>query len=179
VNWEALTAISTAFTGLVILLTVLFAARQVRALNEQSKTMTAQIEHLRRATTLEGTVAIFDEIMAPEIMDSYNFVMTEFAEKMKDERFHNDAVARAPDVSVHKEILIIRHLERVGTLVKNGLVDSDVLLDFMRLFIAEMWDNLGPLALEQRKLYAEPRIWENFEYIARLAKDQAATDPKT
>ena len=172
-NWEALTAISTAFTGVVILLTVVFAARQVKVLNEQSKAMSAQLEHLRRATQLAGTLAIFDEIMTPEIADATRFVQNEFVERMKDERFHAEALERAPDWTVHKEVYIFRHFERIGTLIKNGLVDSDVLLDFMGLFIRDHWSRLGPLALEQRKMRGEPSLWENFEYLAALAEADA------
>jgi hypothetical protein len=168
-SWEALTAISTAFTGLVILLTVLYAARQVRALNEQSRAMSDQLDHLRRATQLEGTLAIFDEITAPLIADSYRFLLNDFDEKMKDERFRAEAVGRAPDPSVHKEVVLLRHLERVGTIVKNELVDADVLLDFMGLFVEETWQHLRPLVLEQRKVHGEQRLWENFEYFATLA----------
>jgi len=173
VSWEALTAISTAFTGLVILLTVLFAARQVKALNEQSQAMSAQLDHLRRATQLEGTLAIFDEITAPEIVESYRFILTEFGERMNEERFREEAVLRAPDVTVHKEVVMLRHMERVGTIVKNGLVDADVLLDFMRLFVRENWKRLRPLVLEQRKVYGEPRLWVNFEHLASLSEDDS------
>jgi hypothetical protein len=173
VNWEALTAISTAFTGVVILLTVLYAARQVRALNEQSTAMAAQIEHLRRATQLTGTLAIFDEIMTIEVAAAARFVATEFAEMMKDERFHAEALERVPDWTVHKEVYMLRHLERIGTLVKNGLVDADALLDFMGLFIRENWRHLRPLALEQRKLYGLS-LWENFEYLALQAEANLA-----
>lgn len=174
-NWEALTAISTAFTGVVILLTVLFAARQVRALNEQSKAMSAQLDHLRRATQLEGTLAIFDEITMPEIGEAYRYILNDFPERMKDERFRMEALARAPDQTVHKELLILRHLERVGTLVKNGLIDADVLLDFMGFFVRETWEHLRPLVLEQRKRYGEARLWENFEHLATLAATDADT----
>lgn len=172
-NWEALTAISTAFTGLVILLTVLFAARQVRALNEQSNAMSAQLEHLRRATQLTGTLAIFDEIMTHEIADATRFMLTEFEAKMRDERFHAEALERAPDHGVHKEVYILRHFERIGTLVKNGLVDADVLVDFMALFIKEHWRLLRPLVLEQRNLYGQS-LWENFEHLAMRAEAESA-----
>lgn len=169
-NWEALTALSTAFTGLVFLLTVIFAARQVRALNDQSKALGAQLEHLRRATQLEGTLAVFDELFSPDLQHAYRFVMTEFEERMKDEIFRQEALARAPDMQAHLEIYILRHMERIGTLVKNELLDSDALLDFAGFFIQELWDKLAPLALEQRRRYGNDRLWENFEFIARQAR---------
>lgn len=170
VNWEALTAISTAFTGLVILLTVLFAARQVRALNEQSTALTAQLEHLRRATQLDGTLAIFDEVFDRELRGAYRFILTEFEQRMKDEEFHREALERVPNPEVHKELYMLRHMERIGTLVKNGLIDSGVLLDFMGFFVQENWNRLKPLALEQRRKYGHDRLWENFEYFAGEAE---------
>jgi len=170
-NWEALTAISTAFTALVFLLTVVFAARQVAAMNEQSKALGAQLEHLRRATQLDGTLAVFEELFSPDVQDAYRFVMTEFEERMKDEPYHAEALARAPNPAVHKEMVILRHLERIGTLIKNDLLDAEVLLDFAGFFIQECWTKVKPLALEQRRVRGVNELWENFEFIATRAAE--------
>jgi uncharacterized protein (DUF849 family) len=169
-SWEALTAISTAFTGLVIRLTVIFAARQVRELNKQSEAMSAQLEHLRRATQLDGTMKIMDELTSPDVVDAYRFLLTEFEGRMLEKSFHDEAVQRAPDVAVHKELHILRHLERVGTLIKNRLLDPDVLLDFSCGFISECWTRLETLVCEQRDSYGNPHLWENFECIAMEAR---------
>lgn len=172
-NWEALTSVSTAFTGLIFLLTVIYAARQVRALNDQSKALGAQLEHLRRATQLQGTLAVFDELFSPDLQHAYRFVMTEFQDRMQDATFRQEALARAPDMQAHQETYILRHMERIGTLVKNELLDADALLDFAGFFIIELWEKLGPLALEQRALYGNDRLWENFQFIADQARDAA------
>jgi hypothetical protein len=169
-NWEAVTALSTAFTGLVILLTVIFAARQVRALNDQSKALGAQLEHLRRATQLDGTLAVFDELFSSELQSAYRFVMTEFDQRMKDETYHGEALERAPNPETHKEIHLMRHFERIGTLVKNDLLDACALFDFAGFFIQEVWGKLEPLMMEERRYYGNDRLWENFEYLARKAK---------
>lgn len=176
-NWEALSAISTAFTGLVILLTVIYAARQVRALNDQSRALAAQLEHLRRATQLEGTLAIFDEVLSPDVQAAYAFVMKEFGEKMKDERFRAEALERAPNTDTHQEVLILRHLERIGTLIKNDLLDPYALFDFSSFFIQENWKILRPLALEQRRKFGNEHLWENFEFIATEAARHTARRP--
>jgi len=123
-NWEAVGAISTAFTGLVILVTAIYAARQVQALNEQSRALGTQIEHLRRATQLDGTLAVFEEIFSPNFLGAYRFVMHEFDERMKDDDFHAAALAPAPDDETHKELQILRHMERIGTLIKNDLLEQ-------------------------------------------------------
>jgi len=172
-NWEALTAVSTAFTGLVILATVVYAARQVRALNEQSRALGAQLEHLRRATQLDGTLAVFDELFSPDLTDAYRFIMTDFDERMKDERFHAEALERAPSTDVHKELYMLRHMERIGTLIKNDLLGAEALFDFANAFIRDNWRKLKPLALEQRRYFGEERLWENFEFMATQAEHYA------
>jgi hypothetical protein len=169
-NWEALTAISTAFTGLVILLTVLFAARQVAALKDQSSAMADQLEHLRRATQLTGTLAIFDELFRTDVIDAYRFVINDFAARMKDATFRAEALERTPNLALHKELVILRHLERVGTLVSSGLVDADVLLSLSGYFVIENWSRLEPLVLEQRRHLKLDLLWTNFERLARLAE---------
>jgi len=158
-TWEALTAVSTALTALVILATVIYAARQVGALN-------AQIEHLRRATQLDGTLAIFEELFSPDYMLAYRFVVTEFEERMKDPTFHAEALEPAPDVETHKERIFLRHMERIGTLIKNELLDGNVVYDFIAPHVTTGYEKLGPLIREQRRTLGEEHLWENFEFIA-------------
>jgi hypothetical protein len=179
-NWEALTAISTAFTGLLILLTLIYAARQVRAMNRQSIALADQLDHLRRATQLDGTLAVFDELFTPDLQAAYRFVINELRERMQDEQFRSEALARAPNTDAHKEVLVLRHMERVGTLIKNDLLDPGALFDFAGFFIQESWAVLKPIALEQRRNFGEERLWENFEYMAtEAAKWRDATTSKT
>ena len=61
--------------------------------------------------------------------------------------------------------------------MKNELLDAEALLDFAGFFIRELWDKLGPLALEQRQRFGNERLWENFEFIALKAND-ALENPK-
>jgi hypothetical protein len=174
-SWEAVSAISTAFTGIVILLTVIYAAKQVSVLSEQSKALAAQLEHLRRATQLDGTLAVFEEIFSDDYMNGYRFVMTEFEERMKDPTFHAEALENTPDVEKHKERQVMRHMERIGTLVKNDLLDGNVLVDFAGDVIEQTWVRLKPLALEHRREMGNERMWENFEFMALYVERWAAT----
>jgi hypothetical protein len=89
-NWEALSAIGTVFTGLIILLTVILGARQLKA-------ATAHVDHLRRATQLEGAMQIFAQMRSPEFLDSYRFVLQELPDRLNDEEFRKGAVTRGPD----------------------------------------------------------------------------------
>ncbi len=152
-NWEALAAIGAAFTALVILATAIYASRQVRALN-------AQIDHLRRATQLDGTPAVFDQIFSADFLSAYRA----------------EALERAPSTEIHKERTVQRHMERVGTLIRNGLLDADVVIDFSRDIVTQTWRRLRPLVFEQRRYLNDDQMWESFEYLAlEVARIDART----
>jgi hypothetical protein len=176
-NWEALSAISSAFTALVFVLTAIYAARQVAVLNEQSKALAAQLEHLRRATQLDGTLAVFELLMSPDFLEPYRFVLNDFEERLRDPVFHAEAMSFAPDPGTHKERQVMRHMERIGTLVKNDLLDADVMLDFAADVVAQTWSKLKPLAVEQRQTFGVESMWENFEMLAGRPRSSRSTSP--
>ena len=76
--WEVVSAVATALTGIIILVTVILGSHQLRLTNEQLK-------QLRRATQLEGTMRIFEVLRGPQFADALHFVSTEFVERMKDD----------------------------------------------------------------------------------------------
>ena len=58
--------------------------------------------------------------------------------------------------------------EAVGTFVKHGLLDRDLVLDMWAMHLT--WKRVGPVALKMRERSGEPRIFENFEALARSAR---------
>ena len=54
--------------------------------------------------------------------------------------------------------------ETIGTLVKNGLLDRELVLDW--LWVSGLWDRVGPAALRAREQFGEPRLYGNFEALA-------------
>ncbi|QGN57427.1 hypothetical protein [Nostocoides sp. HKS02] len=72
-----------------------------------------------------------------------------------------------PDTASVENPLVSRVLnwgETIGTLTKNGLVDTDLVLDW--LWVAGAWQRVGPAALKQREKYGVPQLYENFEALA-------------
>jgi hypothetical protein len=57
---------------------------------------------------------------------------------------------------------VATYYETVGTLWKHGLVNEELLFDW--LYVAGMWERLGPILVEMRK--STPQLWENFEAMA-------------
>lgn len=54
--------------------------------------------------------------------------------------------------------------ETIGTFVKNGLLDRDLVHDL--LWIRGAWDRCKAIALRFRKEGGDPRLYENFEWLA-------------
>jgi hypothetical protein len=72
------------------------------------------------------------------------------------------ADARDPDVQA-----ILAFTETVGTLVKNDLLDRDLVNDW--LWVEGMWSRVAPAAMKAREAAGEPRLYENFEALAQVA----------
>jgi hypothetical protein len=71
------------------------------------------------------------------------------------------AGATAEDRSV---FVVLMMGETIGTLVKQGLLDADLVHDLWATGM--MWSMVGPAALKQREQYGVPALWENFEALA-------------
>ena len=56
-NWEAFIGLATAFTGVVILITVFVGVRQLR--------------HLQQSTQLEGMMRLIDDVQAPDAHEKH------------------------------------------------------------------------------------------------------------
>jgi hypothetical protein len=55
--------------------------------------------------------------------------------------------------------------ETIGTLVKNHLLDRDLVYDW--LWVAGSWARVGPAALKAREQAGAPDLFENFEELAK------------
>jgi len=72
-----------------------------------------------------------------------------------------------PEAASADDILVSRLLnwgETIGTLTKNGLLDMDLVLDW--LWVAGVWARVGPAARKQRDKHGVPQLYENFEALA-------------
>jgi hypothetical protein len=54
--------------------------------------------------------------------------------------------------------------ETVGTLTKNGLLDTGLVLDW--LWVCGLWERVGPAARKAREESGVAQLYENFEALA-------------
>ncbi|HEY4440130.1 MAG TPA: hypothetical protein VGN14_06715 [Candidatus Elarobacter sp.] len=164
-TWEALSALASLFSSVAVLAAVIVALRQVRVGAEQ-------VEHLRRATQLEGTMKVFAMMASPEQEVGRRFIRLELAERMNDPRFRADA-ARGPMAPVpgeHPEFAVLRLMEMVGTYVKHGLLDEEIVFDYWVPPILSTWRSLeasGIIGIHRASL--SDALWENFEHLYHRA----------
>lgn len=59
---------------------------------------------------------------------------------------------------------LLNFFETVGTLTKNGLLDRALVLDWV--WVAGIWDRVGPAAKKAREGLGVPELYENFELLA-------------
>ena len=72
-----------------------------------------------------------------------------------------------PEAASSEDILVSRLLnwgETIGTLTKNGLLDTDLVLDW--LWMSGVWARVGPAARKSRDKHGVPELYENFEALA-------------
>jgi hypothetical protein len=75
----------------------------------------------------------------------------------------------AEAIDPHVQTILLFN-ETVGTLVKNGLFDRDLVYDW--LWIAGSWQRVAPAALRAREKAGVPQLFENFEALAAGQRDQ-------
>ena len=87
--------------------------------------------------------------------------LTEASRKIYSDEF-DPAAADALDEDV--QTTLVWH-ETIGTLVKNELLDRDLVYDW--LWVAGSWDRVGPAARTAREKAGVPELFANFEALAQ------------
>jgi hypothetical protein len=60
---------------------------------------------------------------------------------------------------------ILQFGESIATLTKHELLSAELVNDW--LWVGGLWSRVGPAALRAREKYGEPRLYENFEALAK------------
>jgi hypothetical protein len=161
-SWEAVTAIGSIGTGVVIFLTVIFARRQVELTRQQ-------LHQLRQATQLEGAIAIYAELESPRVEAARMFVLLELPAKMKDPAFRDEVRLIAQvDEAQHQELIILRAYDRIGIYISAGLIDADVIYRGALGRILTMWEALADVVAIHRQTAVF--LWLGFEGLASGAR---------
>jgi hypothetical protein len=156
-TWEAIAAIGGLLSVVVIALSAIFALRQVN--------------QLRRAAQLDGTMRVFAQFSDPEFIAARNFVFSELAEKLKDPTFLEELRSyKKVDIAKHPEYRVMMFLQLVGGLVKNHLIDGPGVFEFAQYTIVRSWEILEPVVRLQREGNNNPYMWGTADYLYECTK---------
>ena len=159
-SWEAVSALAAVISALVVVGTVIIGVRQVRVAAQQ-------VDALRRATQLEGTMTVFASLDSPELRSATEFVLNDLTNRIQDAAFRAEVPGLGlVDTAAHPETTVLRTFEDLGNYVKHGLVDGEVLLDSFAPVIIATWECLrGTGVIAIHRAARGDLLWENYERL--------------
>ena len=158
-------------TGATIFTALVIAASAAAAL--------IQIRHMRKGNEIELMQKWTEAIESPEFEQARAFVLTDLQRMLADPARMR---ALSWDNALPPELIPMRsvcnHFESVGAFIKLGSVERRVACELWAFVVLECWQAIAPVAALVRKRTGREAIWENFEYLAALAKDHIASHPE-
>jgi hypothetical protein len=145
-NWEAITALSAAFTGLVIVVTALVGIDQLRQLRAQRRD-SAAVELVRSLQDIDFTRAFGLIFSLPPAIAAA------------------DLRARGREYEEAAQLMVMR-FEILGLLVYRGTISFDVTEELIGGAVVGVWDRLKILTSETRKAQDYPMYLEWFQWLA-------------
>jgi hypothetical protein len=140
-----------------------------------------QLRHARSGNQIAALYKVRETSESRELRDAQHFVFTELAEKMRDPAFryqvqHRAARTNENQASIAKIITVGNFWESIGTLVKAGLLDKNLVFEAWSGHVADDWEKLAPVTAMWRRTRGIV-LMENFEYLAVLSQDWDAAHP--
>jgi hypothetical protein len=152
-SWEAVTALASLGTFLVI------GATAIAAL--------VQLHHLRAANQLNALLTVLQFPYQPIQREARKFITDELSERLRDAQFRRELEEGSVDRAIHKELIVCDYYERIGSVIKNGLLAAELYLDQSSPELT--WRRLEPaISIARRKRGCT--VYENFEYLIALSR---------
>lgn len=137
-----------------------------------------QIRHLRASNELAALLQLSEELDSERMQAALRFVRFGLDEALARPAYRRDLGELGyVDATAHPEMDACNWFERVGSLVKHRLIDERTFLALFARLITYYWTHLEPvIALLRRERGAGQ--YENFEYLAALARAWLARHPQ-
>jgi len=133
-----------------------------------------QLRHLRVSNQLQGLLAILTMPYEPVLQESFEFVSHELEDRMRDPEFRRQLERDTVDRMMHKEMRVLDYYERLGSIVKNGLIPENLYFD--NSTPAQYWRMLSQVIAIRRRVRG-PVVYDNFEYLVARSRAWDARHP--
>jgi len=145
-NWEAVTALSTAFTGVVILITALVGVNQ--------------LGQMRRQRRDAGAVELVRSLQDQDFSRSFELIMG-LAPDISSRELH----ALGHEYVAALTVIAFR-FETLGALVYRDTISFDVTEDLIGGAVVSIWQRVRTIAKETREGQRWPMYLEWFQWLA-------------
>lgn len=141
-----------------------------------------QLRHVRSSNQIAALNELRETTETPEFLEASHFVQGGLSAKLQDPAFRYQVAMRSSRTDetralVARANLVGNFFESMGTLVKTGLIDKELTLQFWDGVTVRAWEHLAPYLAILRRSTGDV-LWEKFEYLTVLAQDWIATHPK-
>ena len=141
-----------------------------------------QLRHARSSNQIAALNELRETFEKADFIDAEQFVKRELSTKVQDPAFRYQYTERSTTTEETRALFIKigsveSFYEAMGMLVKTGLVEEGLVLDYFSSSIIESWEKIAPIVAIARRR-AGDALWENFEYLAVLSQDWVAAHPK-
>lgn len=154
-NWEALTALATAGTFFVILISAFAALRQLR--------------HAHATNQIAALIEFRETLESPRSVAARHFIISELAGRLEDPV----EAAKLTHLPFEGDYQVIHYVanffETFGLLVKHKIVAENLACESFGYIILSTWKALAPVITCARRT-AGMDFWGSFEYMAHLAE---------
>ena len=137
-----------------------------------------QLRHMRGSNQITALTECRETLESEEVGKALRFVGYELPQRLRD-------ASQWPHIAANPlagEYLAIdtvgNFFESMGNFVKNGIIDRQIVCDVWSAIILRSWRSLAPIVTYYRQ-DAGDELWENFEYLAVLAKRYMAAHPSS
>ncbi len=160
---ELLSALASAGTFVVILVTAIAAVVQLR--------------HMRSSNQIAALTECREVIESPEFFAARRFIQDELPVLMKEPDFAARLRTRVLGSQLQPINFIANFFENLGAFVKYGIIDREIACDLWGAVVVGTWNALLPVTKIQREVLDTQALWENFEYLTVLSQDFIARHP--
>lgn len=147
-SWEALTALASVASAVIVLVASIAAVLQLR--------------HLRLANQLQAYLDIMMSFQSPEMTAARHFLAT------SDMTDPNTVVALTSPATDPRVLLVGAHYQTVARLLNHGVLDEE-LFGAYHDTAPRIWTSLQPIADVMRRRARSP-IWIDLEYLVYRSK---------
>lgn len=163
-TWEALSAISTFLTLVVISATAVAAVGQLR--------------HMRASNAITGFLGLMDRWSSPHAREVQNYVFSgELARRLQDRAYRDELMRGQADRLTHPEVEYLDLWESLGMFLKMGFFSEEAVMESGGPVALAAWPKLTPvIAIIRRKRAAT--AYDNFEYLVSRVRMWEASHPQ-